>query len=107
MSVSVKANQLVIVKQSHSKLEIRCGDACMVLYEWHKVRELIFQIYKLHEEESGVDNTEPKCHIEIITTGNQSFVIQYPYNLRDFALRSYSILVEALKEKMENLTQTE
>ena len=102
MSISTKTKNLVNVNQRRDTLEIHCDDVCMKLYHWHKVRELIFQIYKVHGEECDDDDTEPKCHIEIITTDHQSLVIKYDYILRDIALRSYSILVEALKENMED-----
>lgn len=109
MSISIETKNLVSVKQRRDTLEIHCDDVCMKLYHWHKVRELIFQMYKVHGEECDCDDTQPKCHIEIITTGHQSLVINYPYTLRNVALESYNLLFEKLKWHMddrENIIQS-
>lgn len=105
MKVKVQ-NSITLKNYSDHIIDICCENATINIYDYTKIRELIFQMYKVHEEES--DENQPTCFIEIIIKQQGSYVFEYPFALRQMAFESYSMLVDQLKWHMqdrENINQ--
>lgn len=100
VSIKIKVNAPITVEKKNDKLDICCENTTITVYNDHKIRELIYQVYKVHEEET--DETEPNCFIEIIPSGANSYVFSYPYKRRHDALKSYNLLLHELEPFMKD-----
>ena len=102
MAFIVKCTNGITISKKDGITHVVSGDFTLKLYDWHKVREFLVQIYLLNEDERNSEQTEePHCFIEIITDKGADIVLEYPYSLRNKMLLDYDVLKEAFKPHMK------
>lgn len=101
MAFIVKCTSPVEIVKKCDQTHIISGNFTLKLYDWHKVREFLVQIYWLNEDERDSGHgEEPHCFIEIITKNNADIVLEYPYVLRDTMMKDYDRLKQAFEKHM-------
>lgn len=101
MSFIVKCTNPIEILKRSEETHIISGNFTLKLYNWHKIREFLVQIYSINEEERDKHDCEPHCFIEIITKNNSDVVLEYPYALRDMMMKDYDRLMEVFKKHMQ------
>ena len=105
MAMTIKCEHGLTVKKTEGELKIIYDNTTLMFYDWHRVRELIVQIYTINGNECN-EGEQTKCFIELITDKNAGYVFQYPYSLRHMMLEDYDLLKKILEPYMVSTNRT-